>query len=109
MPSNNSFSTRATLNSGGKSYTIYSLPALAKAGGYNLSRLPFSIKILLENLLRQEDERNVRRADIDYVAQWNPTAEKQEIAFMPARVLMQDFTGVPCVVDVATMRDALKD
>ena len=106
MSSQNSFASRSTLKVGDKSYTIYRLDALTQAG-YNLDRLPFSIKILLENLLRQEDNLNVRKSDIEYVAQWDVASAKQEIAFMPARVLMQDFTGVPCVVDMAAMRDAL--
>jgi len=107
MPSNNSFHAAAPLTQGGKTYQIYRLDALKKAG-FDLSRLPFSIKILLENLLRCEDEKNVRRADIEYVARWDVKEAKQEIAFMPARVVLQDFTGVPCVVDVAAMRDALQ-
>jgi aconitate hydratase len=104
----NSFSSKATINSGGKSYTIYSLPALA-ARGFNLSRLPFSLKILLENLLRREDGINVTAADIEFLANWSHKAEpSREIAYMPARVLMQDFTGVPAVVDLAAMRDAIR-
>ncbi len=72
-------------------------------------KLPFSLKILLENLLRNENGLSVRKADIDALAQWQPKAEPDtEIAFTPARVLMQDFTGVPCVVDLAAMRDAMK-
>ena len=104
----NSFSSRARLNSGSRAYTIYRLPALA-ARGFNLSRLPFSLKILLENLLRREDGVNVTAGDIEFLAQWDAKAEpSREIAYMPARVLMQDFTGVPAVVDLAAMRDAIK-
>ena len=104
----NSFSSRSTLTSGNRSYTIYRLPALA-ARGFNLSRLPFSLKILLENLLRREDGVNVTAAEIEFLANWDAKAEpSREIAYMPARVLMQDFTGVPAVVDLAAMRDAIK-
>ena len=103
----NSFSSRAVLKSGSKSYTIFRLPAVAAR--FNLSRLPFSLKILLENLLRREDGVNVTAADIEFLANWDPKAEpSREIAYMPARVLMQDFTGVPAVVDLAAMRDAIK-
>jgi aconitate hydratase len=104
----NSFSSRAKLVSGNKSYTIYRLPVL-QAHGFNLGRLPFSLKILLENLLRREDGVNVTAADIEFLANWEAKAEpSREIAYMPARVLMQDFTGVPAVVDLAAMRDAIK-
>jgi aconitate hydratase len=104
----NSFASRATLASGNRSYTIYRLPAL-EARGFNLSRLPFSLKILLENLLRREDGVNVTAADIEFLANWDAKAEpSREIAYMPARVLMQDFTGVPAVVDLGAMRDAIK-
>jgi len=104
----NSFSSRATLISGNRNYTIYRLPALA-ARGFNLSRLPFSLKILIENLLRREDGVNVTAGDIEFLANWEAKAEpSREIAYMPARVLMQDFTGVPAVVDLAAMRDAIK-
>ena len=104
----NSFASKATINSGGRSYVIYRLPALA-ARGFNLNRLPFSLKILLENLLRREDGVNVTAADIEFLANWQAKAEpSREIAYMPARVLMQDFTGVPAVVDLAAMRDAIR-
>ena len=104
----NSFSSRATLTSGKRSYTIFRLPAL-EARGFNLSRLPFSLKILLENLLRREDGVNVTAADIEFLANWDAKAEpSREIAYMPARVLMQDFTGVPAIVDLGAMRDAIK-
>ncbi len=104
----NTFASKATLTSGNSSYTIYRLPALS-ARGFNLSRLPFSLKILLENLLRREDGITVTAADIEFLAKWDAKAEpSREIAYMPARVLMQDFTGVPAVVDLAAMRDAIR-
>ena len=104
----NSFSSRTTLTSGTRTYTYYSLPAL-EAKGFNLSRLPFSLKILLENLLRREDGVNVTAGDIEFLAGWKAAAEpSREIAYMSARVLMQDFTGVPAIVDLAAMRDAMK-
>jgi aconitate hydratase len=104
----NTFTSKATLTSGKSSYTIYRLPALT-ARGFNLSRLPFSLKILLENLLRREDGVTVTASDIEFLAKWDAKAEpSREIAYMPARVLMQDFTGVPAVVDLAAMRDAIK-
>jgi len=103
----NSFDSKATLTSGNRAYTIYRLPALA-ARGFNLNRLPFSLKILLENLLRREDGVNVTAGDIEFLARWDAQAEpSREIAYMPARVLMQDFTGVPAIVDLAAMRDAI--
>ena len=104
----NSFASRATLKAGNQSHTIFRLPAL-EARGFNLSRLPFSLKILLENLLRREDGVNVTAGDIEFLAKWDAKAEpSREIAYMPARVLMQDFTGVPAVVDLGAMRDAIK-
>ena len=104
----NTFASRAKLTSGNRSCTIYRLPALA-ARGFNLGRLPFSLKILLENLLRREDGVNVTASDIEFLANWDAKAEpSREIAYMPARVLMQDFTGVPAVVDLGAMRDAIK-
>ena len=104
----NSFNSRATLKSGSKTYTIFRLPALS-ARGFDLGRLPFSLKILLENLLRREDGVNVTAADIEFLAKWDAKAEpSREIAYMPARVLMQDFTGVPAIVDLGAMRDAIK-
>ncbi len=107
MTSQNSFGAAGELHAGGSSYQIFRLSALEKAGIANLSRIPFSIKILLENLLRHEDGTTVKRSDIEYVAAWDPSAPAREISFSPARVLLQDFTGVPCVVDLAAMRDAL--
>src|SRR5215207_3507363 len=108
MTTLNSFDTVATLTSGGESFDYYSLPVLEQAGFDGLHRLPFSLKILLENLLRREDEAFVRTADIRALASWRPgTVGETEISFMPARVLLQDFTGVPCVVDLAAMRDGI--
>ena len=104
----NSFDSRARLKSGAKTYTLYRLPAL-EGKGFNLSRLPFSLKILLENLLRREDGVNVTAGDIEFLAKWDAKSEpSREIAYMPARVLMQDFTGVPAIVDLGAMRDAIK-
>ena len=103
-----SFKTRSELSAGGKSYQYFSLPKLAAALGKDLSTLPFSLRILLENLLRNEDGKAVVKRDIEAVASWDPKAEPdQEIAFYPARVVLQDFTGVPAVVDFAAMRDAM--
>ncbi len=90
--------------------TIFRLAALESAGVADLSRLPFSLKILLENLLRYEDGRSVKRDDIEALARWNPQrGREREIAYRPARVLLQDFTGVPRVVDLAAMRDAMAE
>ncbi|HUA08167.1 MAG TPA: aconitate hydratase AcnA [Candidatus Acidoferrales bacterium] len=103
-----SFNAADTLSVGERSYTYFRLDAIEKAGLTKLARLPYSLKILLENLLRFEDGRSVTRADIEALAKWNPReASEKEIAFRPARVLLQDFTGVPCVVDLAAMRDAM--
>jgi aconitate hydratase len=108
MPTLNSFGTRTEIQVGGKPVQIYSLPALEKAGFSGVARLPYSMKILLENLLRREDNAFVKADDIRAVAEWKATANVgKEISFMPARVLLQDFTGVPCVVDLAAMRDAI--
>jgi aconitate hydratase len=102
-----SFGTRRTLRSGGRDYEIFSLPALA-ARGLPVARLPFSLRILLENLLRNEDGRNVTPESIEALARWDANATpEREISFLPARVVLQDFTGVPCVVDLAAMRDAM--
>src|SRR6058998_1387275 len=101
------FGARSTLQVGGRSYEIYRLDALARAG-LSIERLPYSLKILVENLLRTLDGRVVRAEDVEAIARWNPTAEPdREIAFTPSRVLLQDFTGVPAVVDLAAMRDAM--
>ncbi len=108
MVSQNSFQTRTPLRVGTQTFQIFSLPALEKAGFTGLARLPYSLKILLENLLRREDGRFVDRDDIQTLAGWDLTSKAQkEIAFMPARVLLQDFTGVPAVVDLAAMRDGV--
>ena len=104
-----SFGTRKTLTIGDQSYDIFRLDLLEKAGFKNVSRLPVSLKVLLENLLRQEDNHHVSTGDIEALANWNPKAKQEkEIAFMPARVLTQDLTGVPAVVDLAVMREAMK-
>ena len=106
--SKNSFGARDTLNVGGLSYEIYRLAALEERGIGHVGQLPFSLRVLLENLLRQEDGRFVRTVDIEWLAEWQPKATtRSEIAFMPARVLLQDFTGVPAVADLAAMRDAM--
>jgi aconitate hydratase len=109
MTSKNSFNSRATLDVGGAPYAIYRLSAIEAQSGNKASRLPFSLKILLENLLRNEDDAFVKADDILALARWDvkSTAEK-EIAFRTSRVLLQDFTGVPAVVDLAAMRDAIK-
>ncbi|HUN29949.1 MAG TPA: aconitate hydratase AcnA [Alphaproteobacteria bacterium] len=104
----NSLNAAGTLSVGDRAYAYFRLDAVEKAGLTKLARLPYSLKILLENLLRFEDGRSVTRADIEALARWNPRqAPEKEIAFRPARVLLQDFTGVPCVVDLAAMRDAM--
>ena len=101
----NSFKARKTLKVGGKTYTYFSLKAVEKEVG-DLSRLPFSLRVLLENLVRHEDGTTVKKADIAAFADWikNGGKSAKEINFRPARVLMQDFTGVPAVVDLAAMR-----
>src|SRR5437016_11224951 len=102
----NSFGAKASLSVGQRSYEIFRLDALQAK--YDIARLPFSLKILLENMLRNEDGESIRAQDIEALASWNAKAEpSKEIAFTPARVLMQDFTGVPAVVDLAAMRDAI--
>ncbi len=104
-----SFHSAATLSSGGKTVHLYRLDAL-KAEGIDVARLPYSLRVLLENLLRNEDGRTVTADDIRFLARWEPGAEpSREIAYMPARVLMQDFTGVPAIVDLAAMRDAMRE
>jgi aconitate hydratase len=106
-----SFKSCQTLDVGGRTYTYYSIADAEKNGLPDVSRLPFSLKVLLENLLRFEDGRSVTKADIEAVSAWldNRGKAEKEIAFRPARVLMQDFTGVPAVVDLAAMRDAMKN
>src|SRR5712675_187012 len=109
MTSLDSFRCCKTLQVGSKSYAYFSLPIAERNGLKGISRLPFSMKVLLENLLRNEDGRTVSKEDIQACAQWLKTkTSEREIAFRPARVLMQDFTGVPAVVDLAAMRDAMK-
>jgi aconitate hydratase len=104
----NSFGSKSTLKVGNNSYEIFRIKALEEKG-ISLARLPYSLRVLLENLLRQEDGKTVTANDIEFLAKWQAKAEPaREIAFMPARVLMQDFTGVPAVVDLAAMRDAMK-
>ncbi len=104
-----SFGSRATLAVGTDTYEIYRLDSLGKAKVGHVDRLPFSLRVLLENLLRYEDGRTVRREDIEALAAWAPkNASDREIAFRPARILLQDFTGVPVVVDLAAMRQAIK-
>jgi aconitate hydratase A / 2-methylisocitrate dehydratase len=104
----NSFNTRDRLSVGAQVFEIYRLEKLEQQGLGSLSRLPFSLRILLENLLRCEDGRFVHADDIRALAKWTPNGPQKEIAFMPARVLLQDFTGVPAVVDLATMREAMQ-
>ena len=104
----NSFDARAELEVGDRTFEIYRLDALQSK--YDVARLPFSLKVLLENLLRNEDGVGVRKEDVEALASWDHSAEpSKEIAFTPARVVLQDFTGVPCVVDLAAMRDAMAD
>src|SRR5690349_2771051 len=105
-----SFKCRKTLTVGNKSYVIFSLTAAEKNGLKGISRLPYSMRVLLENLLRHEDGQTVTKDDIKAVVDWAKTrTSDREIAFRPARVLMQDLTGVPAVVDLAAMRDAMKN
>src|SRR5712675_421593 len=104
----NSFNSRSPLKVGNKEYEIYRLDALDQQG-ISTRHLPYSLRILLENLLRTEDGRNVKKEDIRSMAAWNKHSKPdKEIAFTPSRVLLQDFTGVPCVVDLAAMRDAMR-
>src|SRR2546430_438869 len=108
MSAPDGFGSRARLDVGGRSFEIFRLDALERRG-FAIGRLPYSLRILLENLLRREDGRTVRGDEIEKLARWDPTkVPDDEIAFMPARVLMQDFTGVPAVVDLAAMRDAMQ-
>src|ERR1700746_1438005 len=110
MTSLDSFRCCRTLKVGSKAYAYYSLAAAEKNGLKGISRLPFSMKVLLENLLSNEDGRSVTKEDLQAVSQWlKARTSDREIAFRPARVLMQDFTGVPAVVDLAAMRDAMKN
>jgi len=110
MTGHDSLNTRTTLNVGNKSYDYFSIEKAGKAVGEDFSNLPFSMKVVLENLLRYEDDRSVNVDDIKAVGKWLASKKNpHEIAYRPARVLMQDFTGVPAVVDLAAMRDAMKD
>ena len=102
-----SFGARTALNVGGRKYTIFSLPALERRG-FALARLPYSIKVMLENVLRREDGVVVTADQVEAVGHWQPQPGEREFSFMPARVLLQDFTGVPVVADLAAMRDAIK-
>ena len=109
MTSLDSFKCRKTLKVGSKTYVYYSLPAAEKNGLKGISKLPYSMKVLLENLLRNEDDRTVKKEDIVAVSKWLRKRKlEHEVAFRPARVLMQDFTGVPAVVDLAAMRNAMQ-
>jgi aconitate hydratase len=111
MPSKDSFKSKSTLTAAGKTYTYYSVTAAAKNAGLgDVSRLPASLKVLLENMLRFEDGLTVVEDDIRAFGIWADQGGQnpREIAYRPARVLMQDFTGVPAVVDLAAMRDAMK-
>ncbi|PYR35129.1 MAG: aconitate hydratase, partial [Acidobacteria bacterium] len=108
MSTVNSFGARIPLPVGGRTVQIYSLRALQDAGFPEIARLPYSMKILLENLLRHEDGRFVKSADVETLARWDlKGSAPKEISFAPARVLLQDFTGVPAVVDLAAMRDGI--
>src|SRR5947199_9049952 len=107
MPAN-SFHARSTLKVGNRSYEIFRLGGLQER--FDVARLPFSLKILLENLLRNEDGETITAQDVEALARWNANEEQsQEIAFTPARVVMQDFTGVLAIVDLADMRDTMGD
>src|SRR5215510_5271170 len=109
MGSQDSFGAKGTLEVGDRAYQIYRLSAVT-GDGLDVDSLPFSLKVLLENLLRTEDGADITADDIRALAGWDPEAEPdKEIQFTPARVIMQDFTGVPCVVDLATMREAMQD
>ena len=104
----NSFNSRSSLQVGNRTYEIFRLNALTK-NGVSLEHLPYSLRILLENLLRHEDGKSVTKTDIDFVAKWDANAQpSREIAYNPARVLMQDFTGAPAAVDLAAIRDAMR-
>jgi aconitate hydratase A / 2-methylisocitrate dehydratase len=108
MATVNSFGTRTSLDVAGRAYQIYSLPSLQGGGFPEIASLPYSMKILLENLLRHEDGRFVKAADVEALAKWDvKSGAQKEISFAPARVLLQDFTGVPAVVDLAAMRDGI--
>ncbi|MYK20593.1 aconitate hydratase, partial [Candidatus Poribacteria bacterium] len=107
-PAHNLFNTRRTLESGGQECTYYSLPALSEAGIGSIAKLPVSLRILLESLLRNYDGHQITETDVSNLANWNAQSPKaEEIPFKPARVVAQDFTGVPLVVDIAAMRSAV--
>jgi aconitate hydratase len=109
MPSQDSFGAKSTLDVDGKSYEIFRLDKVT-GDGVDVASLPYSLKVLLENLLRTEDGANITADDIRALGAWDADAEpSKEIQFTPARVIMQDFTGVPCVVDLATMREAVEE
>ena len=109
MASTDSFGAKGTLDVNGKSYEIYRLDAV-EGDGLDVESLPFSLKVLLENLLRTEDGEDITADDIKAIAGWDADADPdKEIQYTPARVIMQDFTGVPCVVDLATMREAMEE
>ena len=118
----NSFNSKSVLSIGAKNFTIFKLSAVKNLAGLPLEQLPYSIRILLENLLRREDGKAITKTDIEALRNWGPGENRQaveriseqsnrtrEIAFTPARVILQDFTGVPCVVDLAAMRDKMKE
>src|SRR6202140_3851123 len=107
MATTNSYGARSTLSVDGKSYTIFKLEPLEKRG-FSLARMPYSIKVMIENVLRREDGVIVTTGQIEALARWNGKGGEREVSFMPARVLLQDFTGVPVVADLAVMRDAIK-
>src|SRR5258708_12397297 len=102
MPSQNSFGAAGELRSGGQTYKIFRLSAIEKAG-FDLNRIPYSIKIVLENLLRFEDGLTVKKSDVEYVAQWDTKTVPREVNFRPARVSLQDFTAVPSVLHLAPL------
>src|SRR5687768_768537 len=103
-----SFATRSEFEVGGKTYELFRLDALQER--YDVARLPYTLRILLENVLRNEDDQAITADDIEAVARWVAADEpNREISFTPARVLLQDFTGVPAIVDLAAMRDAMRD
>jgi aconitate hydratase len=108
VTSADSYKSRKTLKVGSKTYQYFSLKAAEQQGLKGVSKLPFSLKVLLENLIRHEDGRTVSKDDLKAMVDWlRKRKSEREIAFRPARVLMQDFTGVPAVVDLAAMRDAM--
>ncbi|MBV8898267.1 MAG: aconitate hydratase AcnA [Acidobacteriaceae bacterium] len=108
MASRDSFGAAGAVRVNGRDFQVFRLKSLESIGGVKIDNIPYSIRVLLENLLRFEDDRTVKPRDIEYVAKWDLKTSPQEIQFRPARILLQDFTGVPCVVDLAAMRDALK-